>query len=317
MIYIDSEKKTDFKKEFVKLAEYFPYSFNEKGVLANALPIQVELAGQPYKAAFFKKGMIEMPLGARNASMDTIHRLSGNGTFANETGTLSTWVYTKTAPTIKGGEKVFAKQSIEFKLPFTLNPAKDLEKIIALFFYSPAFTNNERALRDGGRNGGKYKFIFVGEKSKKTIDTIAFQTKYANMLILEGSRFSDKQFEELSQLLAFVSTGVMEEDRLSMYNLVTSDAKFRERFDRIATMISEDSKKTEVVLDAAKIVTKARAAKVLVIEDNMWVTKNENGVTQRTIAETRGEKQPEKNEALVEFLNASQDDLEHIKSLLD
>lgn len=315
MIFINKEKKESFKEEFKILAQHFPHSFNEKGALPNARPIIVESAKNVRPVALFRPNQTDAPIRFKKPK-EAQHKVSASGNFHNEEGFSVSWHYATKYPDIKAGEKIFKREYINLSIPQALDPTTDIEKIMVLFFYSPDFTNNAVAEKTGKGKNANFRFNKPEEKALARIREEEFKTKYSAILMTMATRVPTEMFKELCDLLNYVGTGVEDQDRVSMYDTVIADSKFRERFDKIVGMLQDNRKGVEESLNHKTLVAKARAAKVLVIEDNMWVTKDVNGLTLREVAEVVGEKQPEKDANLVQYLSASSDDAEHIASLI-
>lgn len=315
MIYIDSEKKTNFKEEFKILAQKFPLSFNEKGAIPNGQPIRIEFAKRMPKVAVFKVGDKDTPVGTREVKPAS-QRISANGVI-QEGGISKTWYLTKQAPTIKAGEKVFKKGYIEVNIPKSLDPTVDLETIVCLYFYSSAFSNNEYNRKRGKGQNAQFRFSIPAEKSKSKIEQLNFLSKYSKALIDEETRIGDDQLKELMEIMLYNPSGILEDDRLTMYETVTNDEKFRERFDKVYRMVKEQSSKVKEVMDVTKLIKAARSKGVLVEEENFWVVKNTHGISERQVVEVRGTKQAEKDSNLAEFLKISQEDIDLIQGYLD
>jgi hypothetical protein len=309
MLYIDGEKVKSFKDYYKELAKVFPYSFTNEGVKPNGQPIRLTTTKPPFKVQIFKEGKDE-PVGYATPK-GIQHKLSGSGTFVDSNGVSTSWCYTTVAPKMVAGEKVFAPSYIIYDTSTVFDPAKDLEKIIALYFYSPLISNGKK-----GKKGSKYKFVLPNEKFENTASKITLQTKYASKVVVEDSRISDDDFVTLCGLLNQVVGGNLNDVRLDVYNRLMVDEAFRERFDRNLQTVLDNRAAATAQISVKTLIKKAQDQKVLGIEGNMWVTKNANQVIQRELCEVVGEKKAEKEESLKMYLEASLTDLEHLTELV-
>lgn len=314
MLYIDGVRQTKFDKEYKKLAQIFPYSFTEKGGIPNGQPIKIELTKPVPKVRVFKRGNTTESVGMGRMKIMP-QKISASGVFTNADNASIPWNYTTKAPKMVGGEKVFDKAYISLNVPHIFDPVKDAEKIIALFFYSPLFSNGEVARVTGKGKNARFKFVMPKEKAANMMKTISVQTKYSNMLIVEENRISDEQLGNICNLLSITTESNLDETRLKLYDKLVKDESFRERFDRISEMIISESKKSVDSVNFKSLIKKLQDRKLLGINEGEWVTKNNSGVITRTIAKVIGDTKADKEMNLVEYLNSASVDAEFLLEL--
>ena len=319
MLYVDKERKKDFKYERSVLAEAFPFTFTKTGVVENPIPIMVEYTNPPKPVAVYYQGNTEMQAGYRKVA-NAFNKISGKGKFIDQDGVTKEWIYATSAPVVKSGEKVFTRSSFDIAEGMALDPIQDFEKIVALYFYSPSFSNGEYAKKNGRGEGAMWKFVKQGEKAAKRIEQETFRAKVYNLLLDPSGRLTDEQLKEVFALINFVGTGVLEDDRLAIYDTCLQRPEFAERFFKNVKPVVEASKSVKVTLGVQDLVKKAKKEKVLVLEGEKdlqyWYIKNANGVTIKEVCQALGTNQQEKDANLVEYLKSVDEDVETLQELL-
>ena len=305
MLYIDGKRQTDFSKELEVLKEIFPNSFTGK----NRAPVIINLnrAGLG-SVTTFRAGVTDVPLG--NRPIQTLPTyLKSSGRFLGEDSMMHQWMYTESQPTYsKTGEPVFNAKHIPVSNGMPIDPVANLEKLVALYFYSSNFTNNVK-----GNPAGKFNFLIPAAEAKSRIANVSVQHKYMSLL-LEDTRMSSSKLNNVMILLAMTPTGVEDDDRTQLYDQAIADRNgFRERLDRsIANVeaMANTSKDSQSLSTTVKSLIKSE---LLQDKEGFWIVKN--GAELVTIVESKGKNKMEKELSLLEYLNVSPKDAELLQGL--
>jgi hypothetical protein len=306
MLYIDGKRQTDFSKELEILKEIFPNSFTGK----KRAPVIINLnkAGLG-SVTTFRAGVTDVPLGNRPIqSLPTY--LKPSGRFLGEDSMMHQWMYTQAQPTYsKTGEPVFNAKHIPVSNGMPIDPVANLEKLVALYFYSPNFTNNTVA-----NPAGKFSFLIPAAEAKSRIANVSVQHKYMSLLLVEETRMSSSKLNNVMILLAMTPTGVEDDDRTHLYDQAIADRNgFRERLDRsIANVeaMANTSKDSQSLSTTVKSLIKSE---LLQDKEGFWIVKN--GAELVTIVESKGKNKMEKELSLLEYLNVSPKDAELLQGL--
>jgi hypothetical protein len=306
MLYIDGKRQTDFSKELEVLKEIFPNSFTGK----KKAPIIINLNRAGLRSVTtFRAGVTDVPLGNRPIqSLPTF--LKPSGRFLGEDNMMHQWMYTQAQPTYsKTGEPVFNARHIPVSNGMPIDPVANLEMLVALYFYSPNFTNNTVA-----NPAGKFNFLIPAAEAKSRIANVSVQHKYMSLLLVEDTRMSSSKLNNVMILLAMTPTGVEDDDRTQLYDQAIADRNgFRERLDRsIANVeaMANTSKDSQSLSTTVKSLIKSE---LLQDKEGFWIVKN--GAELVTIVESKGKNKMEKELSLLEYLNVSPKDAELLQGL--
>jgi hypothetical protein len=190
-----------------------------------------------------------------------------------------------------------------------IDPVANLEKLVALYFYSSNFTNNVKA-----NPAGKFNFLIPAAEAKSRIANVSVQHKYMSLLLVEDTRMSSSKLNNVMILLAMTPTGVEDDDRTQLYDQAIADRNgFRERLDRsIANVeaMANTSKDSQSLSTTVKSLIKSE---LLQDKEGFWIVKN--GAELVTIVESKGKNKMEKELSLLEYLNVSPKDAELLQGL--
>jgi hypothetical protein len=309
MLYIDGKRQTDFSKELEVLKGIFPNSFTGK----KKAPIIINLnkAGLG-SVTTFRAGVTDVPLGNRPIHSLPTH-LKPSGRFLGEDNMMHQWMYTQSQPTYsKTGEPVFNAKHIPVTNGMPIDPVANLEMLVALYFYSPNFTNNVVA-----NPAGKFTFLIPAAEAKARIANVSVQHKYMSMLLVDETRMSSSKLNNVMILLAFTPTGVEDDDRTLLYDRAIANRDgFRERLDRAVANVDAMAKSSKGESNVNSLIKSLTKEGLLIEKDGFWTVKNKNGAEVKTIVESKGKNKTEKELGLLEFLNVSPKDVEFLESLL-
>lgn len=309
MLYIDGKRQTDFSKELEILKGIFPNSFTGK----KKAPIIINLnkAGLG-SITTFRAGVTDVPLGTKQIQgLPTMVKPTGR--FLGEDGMMHQWMYTETQPTFsKTGEPIFNAKHIVVHNGMPIDPTANLEKLVALYFYSSNFTNNVVA-----NPAGRFYFVVPAAEAKARIANVSVQHKYMSMLLVEETRMSSSKLNSVMILLAFTPTGVEDDDRTSLYDrAIANKDGFRERLDRAVANVDAMANYSKGESSVNALIKSLTKEGLLTEKDGFWTVKNKNGAEVKTIVESKGKNKTEKELGLLEFLNVSPKDVEFLQSLL-
>lgn len=308
MLYKNDEQIKDFKPYFKELASVFPASFTSSGAKSNGKPVKIKLREDKRGGKFFvyRRGDTSMPLAEKHPEVPTT-RLSTKVNVLNEDTGLSDQVIYSTVPAKKTNNGIEYKAGTILLQDFLiLDPVKDIEKIIFLYFYSPNFSNGKQA-----RRNARFKFVVPAQEVVGELARVRLETKYSKLLI-ETEGLDSDMFNSIFTLLGLYSSGDGEDvDRFNLYKLLLKDAEIRSNFDRhYLALSSEDSGNT--LQEVGAVVKKAKDKGILLSEGGAWVVKNDVGLVERRICDVKGHGAGiQKN--LIDFIKSSPSDLEFLK----
>lgn len=297
MLYIEDKRVTqpELKKYKEELKKVFPSSFGD-----NPIPVRINLVkGLVKYASVYRPNSTNDPVGTQKV-ITPPSISSGRAKFV-EDGFTKHVVFTTTPPSHDKatGEFRYTKTGIELKDGLVIDPERDLEKLVYLYFFSPEFTNGNKP-----RQSGRYEFHIPAVQARATISGLALQAKYANEIINEdSSEYKDYTWiKAMYNMLALNSTNEEETDRLQLYDLVIKNESLRERYERSKLNIEATTTRSGVnkVNEMADIVKSLRKDKLLREEGGFWVL-DANG-TVKTLVDVNGTNVGEKQLYLIEWL---------------
>lgn len=309
-LFIDEKRITDFKKYESVLKEIFPTSYTD-----NPQPVIIKQVRGKMMAQVFKKGDLGTPVRSREIKSPPT-KIATNGTY-NENGVAHEWRLCDTLPTSnkENGKLMWgsrASVTIEDGTPIDIQ--SDIAKFVALWFFSRNFGNNAMAVKNA-----KYEFVIPSQESKKRIEKVTFASRIANELLNNGSAMSYDKVKSIYGQLGLNVSGVEEDDRLQLHDLVLQNTNgFNERYERAKANLDALSRPNGAsdMVKVTELVNKAKKAKVLVEVGGFWIAQNENGAEVRKITEVQGDKATDKQLFLVEYFNQAPEDVDLIESLL-
>jgi hypothetical protein len=309
MIFIDGERQMDFRKEREILKGIFPNSFD----VPNPAPIAIHRKKGSYETAtLFKPAVTDVPLGQRTI-MPPPTVFSVTGRMRMEDNIMHQWNYSESFPQSSGDSApVFKQRGVHIHHGMTIDPERDFEKLVYLWFYSKGFTNNYRA------NGfAFYEFVIPAQAAKVRIDSAKVVYKYMSELLVEETRMSYDKLKSIMTMLNIKGNGIEEEERTDLYDKVIANrAQFASRYDQAkANAEAMESKTGESASNVSALIKTLIKDLVLVEKDGMWVVKNKEGADQRIITEVKGSKKADKENNLIKHMAVSPEDLEYLESL--
>lgn len=228
-------------------------------------------------------------------------------------GLMHQWNYSESFPlTEPDGGFTFKQRGVQIYHGMNIDPDKDFEKLVYLWFYSKGFTNNARA-----NNFGFYEFVIPAKEAKERIEKMSWMHKHTSDLLVPESRMDYEKLKSIMTLLSLRSTGVEEEDRTRIYDLVVvNKSGFADRYSQAKKNAEAMEGKTGFTANSVSSLIKSLIKSGSIVEkDGMWKVLNKEGAEQRIITEVKGSNKNDKEKALIQFMSVSPEDLEYLQSL--
>lgn len=308
MIFIDGERKTDFKKEREILKEIFPNSFD----VERPAPIAIHRKKGAYETALlFKPSVTDVPVGSRTVMPPpTIFSVTGKIKMG---GLMHQWNYSESFPQSDlDGSFNFKQKGVQIYHGMNIDPDRDFEKLVYLWFYSKGFVNNARA-----NDFAFYEFVIPAKEAKDRIQKVSWAHKHAAEILVPESRMSHEKLNSIMILLNLKGSGVEEEDRTRLYDLVIANKnEFANRYEQAKKNAEAmESKTGSTANNVSGLIKGFIKSGVIVEKDGMWRVVNKEGAEQRIITEVKGSRKDDKEKALVQYMSVSPEDLEYLQSL--
>jgi hypothetical protein len=308
MIFIDGERQTDFRKEREILKGVFPNSFD----VANPAPIVVHRKKGSYETAtLYKPAVTDVPMGQR-VVMPPPTVFSVTGRMRMEDNIMHQWNYSELFPQSNDGAPVFKQKGVHVHHGMTIDPDRDFEKLVYLWFYSKGFTNNYR-----GNNFAFYEFVIPAQQAKIRIESVKVLHKYMSELLVEDTRMSYDKMKSIMTMLNIKGNGVEEEERTQLYDMIIANkGQFASRYDQAKENAEAMESKTGESASSVSVLIKQLIKDLVLVEkDGMWVVNNKEGAEKRIITQVKGSKKADKENNLIKYMAVSPEDLEYLETL--
>lgn len=293
---ISAEQIAKYKKE---LQEIFPSAFR------TGAPIMIRIRPEKRTKAFvYKAHETDEPIGQKFAESAPT-KISCKGYYL-ENGIRLPWNYVTTAPTMRFGEKVFSTTYIEIKDDLPIDP-NDIERLIMLYYLNTNFSNNKV-----GKLNAKFEFVIPSKEASKVIDQVVSNYKEVTQILNKETRMDYEAILSVYALLGLNSMGDEEQDRLSLYSVVTTNPTFKELYHKHYENVVA---KNGVGSDLTSLIRAAKEKGVIAKDNGNWVFKNSSGAVVSTIVEVKGGKPNEFNN-LVEYIKISEADQDVLAELM-
>jgi hypothetical protein len=302
MLYINQERVSaeqiaQYRKQ---LKEIFPSAFTTGAPINVRIRPEKRTKGWVYKA----NDTTGDPLGQKYVE-SAATKISCKGYFMDG-GIRKPWNYVTVAPTMKFGERVFQTTYIEIKDDMPIDP-NDIEKLIMLYFFNTNFSNNANP-----KLNAKFEFVVPSKEASKVINQVVSNYTEVTQILNKDTRMDYESIKSLYSLLDLNAVGDEEQDRLALYNVVTSNPHFKDLYHK---HYQNAIAKKDNTLDIASKIKEAKDKGVIAKEGDNWVFRNESGATVSVIAAISGGK-PHEFKNLVEYIKLSEADQDILNDLM-
>jgi len=290
-----------------KLAELFPLSFT----VDNPQPIYLKFATQYVKSAevYDKKNIMANVSRVVTKTPPVVFLKSvekvRDGQFSRQ------YVFSEGFPEINDRTAKVSAKGIPFRKGKTLNPVRDLELLMFLYFYSSQVENNAR-----GENRGAYAQILRPDVvAKDDINKLRHNEKIYNTFINPNTFISYEVLKDISSAMMVATNGNEDADRVTLYNHCLAKAENWSRFERLKPEFTKAKNASDMSEINQKVKEGIKGGFIREADGN-WVLTTSGGAHVREIVKMDGINKVDKQLKLVEFLKSDPDTVEKLIGLL-
>lgn len=312
MLYKEGERldREDLKEHIEILKDIFPTYFRKE----NPLPIKLDYtqSSKYYVESFRPGGDVFVGSNLRSPNPFGVSMVG----YEDVDGFRSEIRYTEKAPIFNGSNVSWSNFKFKVGTGTDLKPVVDLEKLIFLWFYSPAFINNQCPNKNPS---APFEFIIPEKQIESKYDNITFRRKLEDEILIEGTRMSYDAIQSIAKSFNLSLRGEEKVDRVQLFDFVISSNDSYRKYNEAKSSIVLEKKSTvsEVVeLTQVKNIVANLVDTLKIFDDEKGAWRIKGPGKPKFLCDIEGETPEEKLFNLVEFVSNNPEVLQSVKSLV-